>query len=183
MLYGRQMNRTGAMAAENRSEGRSNVFITATLDCGAGLLPVRIRNISPKGALIDGSSLPAVGTRVRLQRGRLAEAGELAWAGKGQCGVTFDREIDVPSWVRRVGHAGQRRVDQVVAALRNSDATAAELEDDTHPDSLAAISAALDELCERLAKTPGVAADFGDELLSLDTIAQSLRRLATGRPY
>jgi hypothetical protein len=176
MLYGQLVNRTAAMAADNRSEGRSNVFITATLDSGAGFTPVRIRNISPSGALVDGSSLPGVGTRVRLQRGRLSAAGALAWAGKGQCGVTFDREIDVPSWVQRVGHAGQRRVDQVVAALRTG-VPAPELHDGpTH--SLAEISGALDEVCERLAKAPSLAVEMGDELVRLDTIAQSLRKLA-----
>jgi hypothetical protein len=50
-------------------------------------------------------------------------------------------------------------------------------------ESLPVISAALDQVCERLAKVPGAAVELGEELLKLDTIAQSLRRLATGRAY
>jgi hypothetical protein len=96
--------------------------------------------------------------------------------------VNFDREIDVASWVQRAGHSGQQRVDRVVAALRRG-ALPPEVEDARDGDSLPEISAALDQLCERLAKAPEAAAQFGEELLKLDTIAQSLRRLATGKPY
>jgi hypothetical protein len=48
--------------------------------------------------------------------------------------------------------------------------------------SIAALSAELDELCERFAETPDMTIAFGENLLKLDSIAQALRRLATGRP-
>lgn len=152
------------------------------LDAAGNAVPVRIRNISARGALVDGPALPAVGSRVRLVRGRLLAIGQLAWAGAGQAGVNFDREIDVASWVQRTGHSGQQRVDGVIAALRRG-TSPLELEEEGDRESLPEISAALDQLCERLAKAPGAAAQFGEELLKLDTIAQSLRRLATGKPY
>ena len=37
---------------ENRSEGRSNVFLTASLDSDAGACTVRIRNIATRGVLV-----------------------------------------------------------------------------------------------------------------------------------
>jgi hypothetical protein len=120
---------------------------------------------------------------VRLLRGSLTAIGELAWAGKSQCGVSFEREIDVARWVQRVGHGGQQRVDGMVAALRTSESIPSEPADEATSDSLPAISAALDEVCQRLANLPGSAAELGEELVKLDTIAQALRRVATGRSY
>jgi hypothetical protein len=119
---------------------------------------------------------------VKLVRGTLFTLGHLAWAGTGQAGVNFDREIDVASWVQRAGHSGQQRVDRVVAALRRG-ALPPEVEEAGEGESLPEISASLDRLCERLARTERMSVEFGEELLKLDTIAQSLRRLATGKPY
>lgn len=167
---------------ENRTEGRANVFLTAVLDSGGTAAPVRIRNISARGALVDGPALPAVGARVRLMRGRLLAAGQLAWVGAGQAGVNFDSEIDVASWVQRAGHSEQQHVDGVVAALRSGAPVAPDLRD-RGGGSLPAISAELDQICERLAQTQRMSVEFGEELVKLDTIAQALRRLATGHPY
>ena len=170
-------------SADHRKDGRSNVFLTATLDTGKGVTAVRIRNLSPRGALLDQASLPSVGTRVSLKRGKLIALGEVAWLARGQGGINFDRDIDVTSWVQRVGHSGQQRVDGVVAAIRNSGKVPSKLQTSSSDDSLPAISAALDQVCEMLASAPGMSVELGEELLKLDTIAQSLRRLATGRAY
>ncbi|MEO8454743.1 MAG: PilZ domain-containing protein [Sphingomicrobium sp.] len=164
---------------DNRSAGRSNVFLTATLDTGDGSIPVRIRNLSAKGALIDGPALPSAGASVRLLRGRLSAAGELAWEAAGQAGVTFGHEIKVDDWVQRSGHAGQERVDGVISALRRSASLPEELQAVSNIASLASISAALDEVCERVAAMPNMSVELGEELLKLDAIAHSLRRAAT----
>ena len=120
---------------------------------------------------------------MRLIRGELRASGELAWTGAGQCGLNFDSEIDVAQWFERVGHAGQQRVDRVVAALRNSAPAARAADFDLVEDSLPEVSAALDALCERLARTPDMSIELGEKLIELDTIAQSLRRLATGKAF
>ena len=120
---------------------------------------------------------------MRLIRGELRASGELAWTGAGQCGLNFDREIDVAQWIERVGHAGQQRVDRVVAALRSSAPVARAADFDLVEDSLPEVSAALDALCERLARTPDMSIELGEKLIELDTIAQSLRRLATGKAF
>lgn len=163
--------------AEHRSEGRSNVFLAATLDGGGKSTHVRIRNISAHGALVDGRALPPVGTPIRLTRGRLWVAGQLAWAGEEQVGLNFDREIEVASWVQRVGHSGQQRIDGVIAALR-SGGTIAPDPQDGGAESLSSISAVLDQICERLAQMQGMSVEFGEELLKLDSVSQSLHRLA-----
>lgn len=88
------------------------------------------------------------------------------------------------AWVQKLGFGGQQRVDGVIASLRSGRPVAPELhEDDGNDESLPAISAALDQVCEKLALSPILSMDLAEELLKLDTIAQSLRRLATGRPF
>jgi hypothetical protein len=177
-LYQRPSFQERSMTTDNRSEGRSNVFLTATLSGAAGQLAVRIRNISPHGALIQGSSLPSPGSKIRLTRGRLAVAGDLAWEGSGHAGLNFDSEIVVADWVRRAGHEGQQRVDQILAALQTSDSVPEALQTRKESSSLAAVSATLDALCERLANQPNMSLEVGEELIKLDAIAQLLRELA-----
>ena len=171
------------MAEENRSSGRSNVFLTATLDCGGRTMPVRIRNLSARGALVDGKALPPAGTRVRLLRGRLSALGEIAWETEVQGGLKFDGDVDVASWVQRLGHSGQERVDGVIAALRSGEAPPKFKDKPAAQESLPVISAALDQICERLASHPAMSIELGEDLMKLDAIAQSLRRIATGKAY
>ena len=165
------------MTADHRSEGRSNVFLTATLGGVGGQAPVRIRNISPHGALIQGSGLPPVGSKIRLTRGRLSVAGELAWEGSGHAGLNFDSAIVVADWVKRSGHEGQQRVDQIFTALQTSEKVPKALQSEKTSESLAEVSARLDALCERLAYQPNMSLELGEELIKLDAIAQILRGL------
>lgn len=165
---------------DKRSEGRSNVFLTATLDSGTGPVLVRIRNISTSGVLVDGASLPSVGTKVRLSRGELSVTGELVWQGTRQGGINFAENIDVDRWVQKAGHPGQQRVDGIMAALRRSERVPDELQE-VPTGSLMEISKALDQVCQRLAAMPNMSTDLGEALLRLDSLAQSLRDIATGR--
>ena len=169
------------MTSDNRTEGRSNVFLNATLDTGNKSTAVRIRNLSPRGALIDGPTLPSVGTRVYLCRGRLSALGELVWEAVGQAGITFHDKINVDDWVQRTSHAGQQRVDGVIAALRRAAPIPEALQAPPAPESLASISAALNEVCERVAAMPDISVELGEELLKLDAIAHSLRRATNSR--
>lgn len=170
-------------SSDNRSEGRSNVFLSAALNMGTELIAVRIRNLSAHGALVEASTLPPVGSPVRLMRGSLQADGELVWKGAGQGGITFARNIDPEHWVKRVGHGGQRRVDGVMSALRGLGNIPPEASDVHNEQSIETISSALDQVCDELAATPGMSIELGEKLLRLDTIAQSLRRLATGKPF
>lgn len=167
---------------ENRSEGRSNVFLTASLDSDAGVCTVRIRNIATRGVLVEGSSLPPVGTRIRLVRGELSATGELAWDGAGQAGINFHEPIDVGGWVKKVGHAGQQRVDRAVTAIRETGKVPGDWQSPEGLPNLLAISVALDAVCEQLSCVPGMSIELGETLVKLDTIAQALRGFASGNP-
>jgi hypothetical protein len=162
--------------SDSRSAVRSNVFLAAILDTGVSTLPVRIRNLSSTGALVEGATLPALGTRVRVLRGRLNASGELAWEGDGQVGIRFDRAIVVKEWVERVGHV---KIDETIAPSRQ-EGNLGETEA-VRPGSLQAIAAALDEVRAQLAILPELPVEVREELVKLDVIAQSLGDLATVR--
>ena len=159
---------------DHRSQGRSNVFLSASLIVGAVPLPVRVRNMSRSGALLDGGSLPPEGAKVRLIRGELSAEGEIAWQRGGHAGIRFSGEVEVGVWVKRVGHAGQERVDSAIAALRRNEPVAV----DAQAPSLARIGAELQAICERLAGSVTMTVEFGEDLVKLDTLAQTIQQLS-----
>jgi hypothetical protein len=170
------------LSKEKRTQGRSNVFLGAMLEAGSQAYPVRIRNVSAGGALLESQLLPKLGAHVRLIRGELRATGVLAWQSGDHAGVTFDAPLDVAAWVKRGGAAGQQRVDTIVAALRNKAPVPHNmLSGDAM--SLPEISAALDALCERLASVDEIPPGIAEELVKLDTLAQALRKSVTGRSF
>lgn len=169
-------------ANDLRATARSNVFLAATLLAAGESIPVRVRNISSCGVLIDSGSLPGVGSPVQLRRGSLSADGEIAWQSGGHYGVRFHLEVDVEEWVRQVGNAGQQRVDRIVTLLRQPPfPDAASLVLASSVDSLDAISAGLTAICERLANSSAMVTDHPEDLLRLDAIAQRLRRALEAR--
>ena len=162
---------------DNRSQNRSNVFLSASLAAGDGSLPIRVRNLSASGALVDGTSLPSAGTMIRLVRGALSAEAVVAWQANGQAGIRFVREIDVAAWVSRPGHPGQQRVDDAFAALRQSKPLSS-ARGQSLP-SLGCIRTELDAICARIAASPGMTVELGEELVRLDALARAVDRLAT----
>jgi hypothetical protein len=118
--------------------------------------------------------VPPEGARVRLVRGELSAEGEIAWQREGHAGIRFSGEVEVGAWVKKIGHAGQQRVDNTIAALRRNEPVRI----DAQAPSLARISAELQAICECLAGSPTVMVEFGEELVKLDTLAQTLKQLA-----
>jgi len=66
-----------AALQELRVESRSNIFVMATIYAPGGSTPVRVRNMSRTGALVEAPVLPAAGSRVRLSRGSLTVVGDI----------------------------------------------------------------------------------------------------------
>ena len=170
----------GVAAEESnaRADDRSNVFLAATLVAAGRSFPVRVRNISPGGALIGGADLPSAGLAVILRRGSLSTSADVAWREPSQCGVRFSTSIDVAEWVRRVGHPGQEQVDALVRLVRPP-ALPGEVSPVFTPsgDSISAISQDLSETCDQLANVAEFLEGQPEELLRLDVIAQRLRQL------
>src|SRR5437763_783428 len=144
------------MPSNNRGEDRSNVFLSASLDTGANSMPVRVRNLSGGGAMLDAPNLPPKGTRVRLKRGTLSAVGTITWCNKTRGGMKFDSKLDLKPWVKPVGHAGQQQVDQVVASFRAGEKALSIKGAATETPSLQLVSSTLDQICERLARVPAV---------------------------
>ena len=163
--------------ADCRIGVRSNVFLNASMVAGGQTTNVRVRNISERGALIDGTRLPAEGSPVQLRRGSLSALGEIAWQTGDQAGIRFEAPVDVPAWVRRVGQLGQERVDRLVQVARGNDfpAPASPL-DKQADDGVEQIRDDLIETCERLADL-AFSIEQSEEYLKLDAIAQRLTKL------
>jgi hypothetical protein len=149
-------NSLAAETEEGRIAERSNVFVIATLYCAAGSAPVRIRNLSPSGALIEGSVLPLPGARVQdwLPGTNLANNQQRVDQ------VVFTTKCKIRAPVEAPVHAGAGAA--VDAAFE-----------------LGVLANGLARLCEELADDPHVAARFPDNLQAIEATAHRLNRLAS----
>jgi len=77
----------------NRRTRRSQVLMTATLELSGSALPVKLRNLSVDGALIEGNGLPVEGSQVVFKRLELSVPGRIAWVTAKRAGVTFDEQL------------------------------------------------------------------------------------------
>lgn len=96
---------------EDRRIARTSILVAAMLRFGTQVLAVRIRNMSPTGALIEGTMLPKPNSRIELVRGLLRASGRVAWVDGHRCGVTLDELVEVESWIAGKGTAHQTALD------------------------------------------------------------------------
>lgn len=106
------------MESDARGASRASIFLAAVLYNEGSPCPVKIRNISPTGALVEGPVIPAVGTPVQLVRGGLIANGLVAWAVEGRCGLKFSSCVDVQQWRATPVNSEQKRVDEVVRLVK-----------------------------------------------------------------
>jgi hypothetical protein len=78
---------------QNRRNRRSKVLMTATLELSGSALPVKLRNLSAEGALIEGDDLPVEGSKVVFKRLELSVPGRIAWVRGDRGGVTFNTKL------------------------------------------------------------------------------------------
>jgi hypothetical protein len=108
-----------AAAPDNRSNERSNMFVMGTLYASGGSTPVRIRNLSRTGALIEAAALPPKGTAVRLSRGTLSVAGAMMWVTGGKGGVQLASSVSAEDWMPMGERGrGQQLIDEVMHRAR-----------------------------------------------------------------
>lgn len=88
--------------SQNRRSRRSNVLMAAYVEHGGATVPVKLRNLSSDGALVEGTTLPPVGTQVRFHKSELALPGHIAWEADKRAGIAFDRPLDPESVLRHV---------------------------------------------------------------------------------
>lgn len=102
----------------NREQGRSSMFLAAVLRAGAEQAPVKVRNMSQNGAMIDSPLRPPPGTKVQLLRGSMRAQGTVIWSSNNRCGLRFSSNLAVAEWLAAPPKAEQHRVDDIVALVK-----------------------------------------------------------------
>jgi hypothetical protein len=112
---------------------RKNLMLGVTIEAGAFKTPVRLRNLSVSGAMLEGPTLPDPGVRLVLQRSDIRMGATVIWRTQGRCGVSFDDvTTSVDEWVAGTrapsfnGRRGQARVDAIQSAVRSGEALPAD---------------------------------------------------------
>jgi len=87
---------------QNRKSRRSNVLMAASLELSGTSLPVKLRNLSADGALVEGDKLPVEGASILFRKGDLSVPGRIAWAKTRHAGISFERKLDPEQVLRHV---------------------------------------------------------------------------------
>jgi hypothetical protein len=185
---------------EDRASPRTNLLLAANAEVGGRILPVRIRNLSETGAMLEGAGLPDAGMKLVLARGDLHVSAVVAWAAGGRRGVRFDGPTPVHEWTGGTkprpldctGLRDQRKVDALQAEAR-SEATSGRALRELPVAAPSAVSPDLDSrLAHELGYVQRLLENLGDELIkdlflvqrhgqslqSLDLVSQILGHVA-----
>lgn len=163
-----------------RTETRTNLFVLATLEAGGVSNDVRVRDISRKGALLQGVALPPAGARCVLMRGDIRLDGTIIWVARGKAGIRFEGHTDVAEWINR----GKTESQSAPSAVTHLNAPGAETTAGIRGSNgefamgLAQLASALKCAEEKLALDPLVAAGHQDSLRVLSAIAEVLNARA-----
>jgi hypothetical protein len=95
--------------SQNRRARRSNVLLAASIELSGAVIPVKLRNLSTEGALIEGDSLPVEGSEVLFRRNDLSVNSRVAWVHEKQAGVAFNRPIPQEDVLRNIPTPRHRR--------------------------------------------------------------------------
>lgn len=87
---------------KNRRSRRSPVLLAATIEVAGQDLPVKLRNLSEEGALIEGDRLPLEGATTFFQRNDLRLRSRVIWVHGKYAGVSFDQPLKTEQVLRNV---------------------------------------------------------------------------------
>ena len=179
-----------------RSTPRRNLFLAAEIEAGTARGPVRIRNLSERGVLLEGGAMPGVGTGLVLRRMNLQIAGTVIWSKGAKCGVRFDGMVSVADWIAgsklsNSGVPGQARVDSIQMALRTGFTPLAAAAGPSHlpqdaddrldrrlADEIRLVQHLLDETSGQLAEDAAIVQQHGRALQTLEVARQILGHVA-----
>lgn len=171
-----------------RADPRKAMFVAAELFVGRASTPVKIRNMSTAGALVEGDALPPAGVAIRLVRGPLSASGRMSWSDGSRGGVALAETIAVEDWIRGKIPAHQARVDALIAEIRKSgreprslhvnDAKPTLEQSDTAVEAeLRTLAALVAGLEDALIDDPHVITHHGDALQKIDEAQQRIGAL------
>ena len=87
---------------QNRQSRRSNVLLAASIEVSGAAIPVKLRNLSTEGALIEGDGLPVEGSEVVFKRNELSVSSRVAWVHENHAGVAFRKPIPQEDVLRNI---------------------------------------------------------------------------------
>ncbi|HEX9805828.1 MAG TPA: PilZ domain-containing protein [Alteraurantiacibacter sp.] len=177
-------------------EPRKNLMLAATIEADTVTAPVKIRNMSESGAMIDGPALPEVGSQVILHRLDLSIAATVVWNEAGRCGLKLAGTVKVDEWItgakqpEKHSSLGQLRVDKIQSAIRSGSPLPAEPAAPPRPTAvstpvdgriareLAEVKLALDAIGDELTDDPDILTRHEKALQKLDIASATIEWLA-----
>lgn len=171
---------------DGRAQPRSSMFLAAVMRAGSEQAPVKVRNMSLNGAMIETTIAPAAGSKVDLMRGALIAQGTIVWTSATRCGVRFTSEVSVKDWLAAPSKVQQQRVDEIVALVKAGGPDLRASEGRTYdPRSheqlvgdLGAVEALMQSLEDDLTSSVETLQRHGLTLQNLDIAMQMLRAVA-----
>lgn len=157
----------------------------ATVYAAGSSTPVRVRNMSQSGALVEAAGLPPAGTKIRISRGSLEAIGDIMWVDANKAGLRFASPVRVADWLpvgKRGG--GQQLIDEMVhrarvgAAARSPSSEPFDQANQSFAGELSHLRCLLERAGEELASDSAVTTRHPSALQIIDGVAQSLAKLA-----
>lgn len=165
------------------------MFLASVLRVGREQAPVRVRNMSPNGAMVESPLIPGVGSVVHLMRGGLTAKGIVVWTSHKRCGLYFPSEVSVQAWLASPTKVEQQRVDNIIALVRSGaipPSTELVAANDPDPrtraqlvDDLGAVVDLMQGLEDELTSSMATLERHGMKLQHLDIAMQMLRAVAS----
>ena len=78
------------------------MLLSASIELSGVSLPVKLRNLSSEGALIEGDKLPVEGAEVVFRKAELALEGRIAWVEGKRAGLAFSEKLDADLVLRHI---------------------------------------------------------------------------------
>ena len=88
--------------SQNRKSRRSPVYLAASVEIAGAPQPVKLRNRSEEGALIEGERLPLEGTTTFFERNELRLKSRVIWVQGRYAGIAFARTLRPEEVLRNV---------------------------------------------------------------------------------
>lgn len=95
-----------------RRSPRSRVLLSATLECGDRTLPVTLRDLSERGALVETEGRLVADCEVWFCRNGLRMKGHVAWTDGKRAGIVFSQALKADDVLRYINRAEPRTVDE-----------------------------------------------------------------------
>ena len=107
-----------ATEPDARGAPRTYLLLSASIITDGLSSPVRIRNLSETGALLEGGAFPNVGQTLTLARLKMQIKAEVVWKSGCRCGIKFDGLVSTTEWIAGVSGTSPTPALTLVAPAR-----------------------------------------------------------------